>query len=180
LIKIRIEDLGDSQKKAIESLQRIKKDMPDIVLIIIKRWCEEIIKIAQKNYLNAGQGDSEHLHRRTGKLAASITYWLNGKFSADVGSDLVYARIHEEGGTIFPGAKGFLAWPIQVGVYLSRSGALLKKPTRKTVAYAYTRKTVTIPARPYIRPSIQDYFASDTAERMAELTLDQEFARRAQ
>lgn len=56
-----------------------------------------------------------------------------------VGTNVIYARIHEFGGVIRPGLKGFLAWK-----------------DRETGKWVYTKKSVRIPARPYLRPTIQD------------------------
>lgn len=180
MINIRVEDLGDSSKKAIETLQRIKREFPDITEMIIRRWCEGVIKIAQKEYLNAPTSDMSRLHRVTGKLAASMQYWMVGKDTGDVGSNLIYARIQHEGGIISPGARGFLAWPIMTGVYITRTGALRKKPTKAVAGYAFTTRPVTIPARPYIKPSIHDYFARGIGEKEAERVLEQEIKKRAE
>ncbi len=82
------------------------------------------------------------LGRVSGKLAASISSRVKGQSGTVVGEiftqRLVYARIHEFGGTIFPRRAPFL-------VFEGREGNLV-----------FARK-VTIPARPYIGRALDDF-----------------------
>jgi len=80
------------------------------------------------------EGRKPILHR-SGALARSIDYLVQGT-RAIIGSGLVYARIHQEGGTIVP--KSASALVFSVGNRLFRV------------------KKVTMPARPYIGLSGDD------------------------
>lgn len=73
-------------------------------------------------------------HRLTGALARSIDYELVGKYAARIGSNLVYARIHELGGVIRP--KKAKALRFRVG----KDWVMVKR--------------VDIPKRPYLRPAL--------------------------
>jgi phage virion morphogenesis protein len=73
---------------------------------------------------------------KSGLLRRSITYKA-GVADVVVGSPLVYARIHQEGGVIKPKTKKALAFG--------------KKENRKVV------KSVTIPARPFLGVSQDDH-----------------------
>lgn len=80
------------------------------------------------------EGRTPILHR-TGALARSIDYRVAGD-QAIVGSGLVYAAIHQFGGTIVPKSKPALVFRI--------GGRLVRT------------KKVTMPARPYIGLSADD------------------------
>ena len=85
---------------------------------------------------------ADRLGRVSGKLAASIASRVKGQGGTVVGEiftqRLVYARIHEFGGVIFPRRAPFL-------VFRGREGNLV-----------FTKK-VTIPARPYIGRALDDF-----------------------
>jgi phage gpG-like protein len=84
----------------------------------------------------------DRLGRVSGKLAASIASRVKGQSGTIVGEiftqRLVYARIHEFGGTIFPRRAPFL-------VFETKEGNLV------------FAKKVTIPARPYIGRALDDF-----------------------
>lgn len=76
----------------------------------------------------------------TGNLRASIRAWMYGK-ECWIGTGVIYAAIHEFGGTIFPKkAGGKLMWT-------DKSGAF------------HQADHVTIPARPYLRPALFENLA---------------------
>lgn len=83
-----------------------------------------------------------------GNLSWSITGDVNaqGLFSKIGPRRVVYAAIHEFGGTIVPVRAPRLAW------YSKRDG------------HWYTAMSVTIPARPYLQPALDDneQFIEDT------------------
>lgn len=135
-------------------LSRLQRDMPEINRRILGVLSEETISRSQKQYLRGGHP----LHRRTGKLSQSLAYKVGTDY-ADVGTNIVYGAIHEFGGTIKPGAKGFLAW---------QSGG----------KWVFTRKPVRIPKRPYLRPALDDTFKSGRAAVVIERVLTQELAKR--
>jgi phage gpG-like protein len=79
----------------------------------------------------------------TGRLRSSITFSKAQKegnaYVSRIGTNVVYARIHEYGGIIRPGQKGFLAWK-----------------SRDTGKWVFTTKPVKIPARPFLHPALED------------------------
>lgn len=127
---------------------------------------------------NASTGGGSGLHRRTGQLVNSIAYEVHEDFGR-VGSNLKYARIHEFGGVITPKTAGALAVPVHPDAKRApgpRSfGGQLAMVTRPgkppllirardvgkgssnrnvfDVMYVLL-KSVTIPARPYLRPAL--------------------------
>ena len=74
--------------------------------------------------------------RKTGRLARSIRPRRVAKSAWSVGSDVIYARIHEFGGTIVPKKSRFLVFQV--------NGRWVRA------------KSVHIPARPYIRPALAE------------------------
>ena len=91
--------------------------------------------------LNASKGGKNHLNIRTGALVNSINT-SKGKKSktkaeAHTGTNIIYARIHEIGGIIKPVAAKMLSWVNNAGERIF-AGA------------------VHIPARPYLRPAIDE------------------------
>ncbi|SDG21391.1 phage virion morphogenesis protein [Rhodobacter capsulatus] len=75
----------------------------------------------------------------TGTLADSIDY-LSNQHEVRVGSALVYARIHQFGGTIKPKNKKALSFAVPGGLRKAMPGGSEK----------VFLKSVTIPARPYL------------------------------
>lgn len=127
------------------------------------------------------------LHVRSGRLRASIRSLvepsteggLDLKLSAGGGreggsSEVVYARIHELGGTIRPVRRKWLAIPLPPArtaagvsryktprdvpglhfVTSKRGNLLLVKPDGQP--WFVLRKDVDIPARPYLRPALEE------------------------
>ena len=86
-------------------------------------------------------GKAGELNVRTGHLRRSITSRVEDKGDAvvgSIGSAIVYSRINELGGTIRPKVQKYLKFQID-GHWVSK-------------------KKVTIPARPYLKPSIEENF----------------------
>jgi len=83
-----------------------------------------------------------YLGRVTGNLGGKITATPPEKtsdgYQIKIGTNVEYARIHEYGGTIKPGIKGFLAWR-----------------DRRTKGWIFTKKPVKIRARPFLRPALE-------------------------
>jgi hypothetical protein len=134
-------------------LERLRSEMPTIDRLVRDAICAQIVGHIQKNFL-AGQA----LHRKTGDLAASIHFRSSGAHSTAVGSyGVIYARIHELGGDIYPVKKKSLRF--QIG--------------NKWI----TTRHVRIPARPYLLPGILTYFEYGYAERTGEAILQRELTR---
>jgi phage gpG-like protein len=124
---VKYEIIVEGEKKLNQSLKKLETEYPRIQEQILRSWAEEVLKVSKDEYLTAAEADKTRLHVRTGRLRKSINYWLQGD-SAFVGSNLVYAPIHEFG-------------------------------------FAF------IPARPYLKPSIERLFKTDKARRLAELQI---------
>ena len=97
--------------------------------------------------------------RGSGRLRASITISKPTKEGDDyitrIGTNLIYARIHEYGGIIRAKNKPFLCFQVPTGsVIFSKRGGMLKRP--RTMWQWVRVKEVTIPARPFIRPAIEE------------------------
>jgi len=100
--------------------------------IIVQRRAKENV---QKLFYSAGRP-----WKKTGHLGRKIEYDVKeGTFGvvARVGTNLLYARIQEEGGKIVPKNRPFLAWRDIYGKW-------------------YFARMVKIPARPYMKPALWD------------------------
>lgn len=139
----------EGRKEVIAMLDSIKNSMPSLHRQILSLLCEDIISISQKDYLSG-----QVLKRKTGKLANSLTYRLIGNSDAEVGTNLIYAAIHEYGGEIRPKNKKFLHWV---------------SPTGEQV---FTKGPVLMPERPFLRPALEKEFSSGRAKQIAELALE--------
>ncbi len=117
--------------KVDKKLKKLYTKFPKLSRTVMSYVCEAIVSWTQEHHLSG-----QTLKRKTGTLAKSITYRITGNQSAKVGSNLSYAAIHEFGGEIEPkDPSGYL---------------------RFTIADQWiTTKKVTIPARPYLSPSIE-------------------------
>jgi len=112
------------------------------------------------------QGHPEHLKSGTGHLRQSLTHELQpSNLLAYVGTNVKYAAIHEFGGEIKPQGHPFLAIPVGDMKGSPRDHEELRfQPTAKggvlldkadKLQYVL-RRSVTIPARPYIGPALQE------------------------
>lgn len=126
------------------------------------------------DYIARNKLSGQTMKRRTGNLAASIRpgrrEWLGARLTGVVGSNLTYARIHEEGGVIRPRKAKYLTIP--VGKALTAAGVVRKpyrqwsglelRPRKGKPGYVALKdgapvwvlvKQVNIPARPYFAPA---------------------------
>lgn len=114
----------------------LRQATKDTVVAETKKTGEYMVGTARSKYLSGRPG----LNVGTGNLRSRITWETSESdnyIDLTLGTNVVYARIHELGGTIFP----------KKGLYLrfkTRDGGFV------------TVKSVTIPKRPYLRPSIED------------------------
>lgn len=112
------------------------KRMPDLVTPALYKGMKESMLVAEREAkLNLS---GRILNRRTGRLRNSITSDVRiagDKVIGRIGSNVVYARIHELGGEIVP----------------RRAKALKFQIGDKWV----TTQKVVMPARPYLRPAIE-------------------------
>lgn len=70
-----------------------------------------------------------------GRLAGSITVRKDSKLSGKVGPTVIYGRIQELGGTIYPRQAKMLHWVDATGSHFARH--------------------VTLPPRPYLKPGVE-------------------------
>ena len=91
--------------------------------------------------INASKGGKEHLNIRMGILVNSISVsegkQMPTRAWADIGTNIIYARIHELGGIIKPVVANMLSWVNDAGERIFAG-------------------LVSIPARPYLRPAIDE------------------------
>ena len=95
----------------------------------------------------------------TGRLRSSITHEVtdNGdRVTGVIGSDVVYARIHELGGVIVPRVAKHLRFQLPDGEWV-------------------TTDKVTIPARPYLQPAINSPFAQKAITEFIRLSIERTF-----
>ena len=105
------------------------------------------------------------LTRRSGRLSGSIAGrvqrrpgYLAVRLSAGGGGeDVKYAAIHEYGGTIYPKRGKYLRFPVSDDAFTqdnAPSGAGVSRGEGGSLWASV--ESVTIPARPYLQPSIDD------------------------
>jgi len=111
---------------------------------------------AKRNY--AGQSGTTLLE--SGRLARSVKYRIEGD-NIIIGSNLVYARIHHEGGIIQPVTAQYLAIPLNIKAKARRprdfdntfiaKGVIFQNNGDEDPTPLYAlKKQVRIPARPYM------------------------------
>jgi phage gpG-like protein len=185
-MSIEVTFLGAAKLEArLEKLEKIQATLTPVMLGIAVKLAKHI----ERDKL-AGQV----LHRRTGKLARSILGTMESNASsvdAIVGTKTEYARIQELGGTVTAGKTSqWLTIPLEAAL---TGAAVMKYPkardypntffkrgaasggknlilwqklaANKIVSLFLLRKSVNIPARPYMKPSLQEMKA-EIIERM--------------
>ena len=90
----------------------------------------------------------------SGRLAASLTH-IAGRDSVEIGSNLIYAGVHQEGATIYPKSASALSFRLPNGAFVSVG-------------------SVTIPARPYL--GVSDADGEEIEALTADYLLDPEYA----
>lgn len=145
-----------TNKAAIEKLDKLNGHRGYMERLILKREAEGIISHTQKNYLRG-----QVLKRRSGNLANSLQYRLISNHAVRIGPGMVYGAAHEFG------------IPLSAGnyIYPRRAKALRFQYNGETVFARRVRQHV--PKRPWLAPSIQDYFDSGRADRLAEATIQE-------
>ena len=92
-----------------------------------------------------------------GTLARSVTVLSHpSRLEAEIGPSVIYGRIHELGGVIKP-KKGLFLWfrlPGAQAISIGKGGKV--KGGAVTAGHLIRVKEVTIPARPYLGPALQD------------------------
>ena len=190
MIDIRIE-VDDKQLRA--AFTDWEKRLPLLNSLILRRIAERTVSNC-KQYWLTGQS----LHVRTGLLRQSISYRMEGSYAVIVGTNVPYAHIHEAGGDIFPRRGKYLAIPMHASakghsprdfpdifpirlkdgrLFLARRPMFLTRRRANTggaivMMYALKR-SVHIPSRPYLRPSIDYTLYSGQAEEIGKRTAEE-------
>jgi len=116
-----------------DQLKKWQREMPTFMRSLMQAFASELSGLAAERAGNV-------LNVITGRLRTSVFARALGDSGLEIGagSGVTYARIHEFGGTI--SAKG--------------GGWLRFKGSRGWA----TVKSVYIPARPYVRPTVEEFF----------------------
>lgn len=139
MVEYRIEI--DNEELA-ERMRRWERDMPGFTKLLLQRFSTKLTA-------NAAEKAGDVLNVITGRLRGSIFGEVIGddKLEVGAGSNVKYARIHEFGGVIKAKNAPWLHFPVGGG---------------------WARvKQVEIPARPYVKPSIETFFRSGQSEDIA-------------
>jgi phage gpG-like protein len=133
-------------------LDGIVRELPRVLRNIVNRGALEVKRRVIENL------SGKVLNRRTGKLANSIQIAKGGPATnpwAIVGTNTIYAAIHELGGIIRAKNKPYLWFKIHSSTRtFTKSGERMK---RSRAEYGWVRvKQVRIPARPFLAPALKD------------------------
>lgn len=127
-------------KEAIAELRGLSAKVKAALQKALKR-AAVLVESEAKRIIYRGRPD--HLIGRSGRLRQSITHEVMDT-SAAVGTNVVYARIHEEGGTTSP----HVIRPVNAQALAFQVGG-------NTVFAAFVNHPGSqIPARPYLKPAL--------------------------
>lgn len=112
-------------------------------------------KKGRKKYAALGAAVAEKLSRRTGNLQASVRVVEDGEGKAAVGPTARYGGIHEFGGEINIRSHSRLASVREVKV-----GKRKFRRAERVRAHERSATTITMPARPYLRPAFTEHMAA--------------------
>lgn len=173
---------------------KLVKTAPEMIKRVLTAQMLVAQSEAKKNVTGGGKS-KDRLNVRSGRLRNSITTRIqsSGNLHAGIiGSNVVYARIHEEGGEIKPVNVKYLTIPFPAAktkagasrggarsfdntfVKKSKAGNLIifQRQGQQIVPLFLLRdRPVTIPDRPYLMPAlekIQPVLVQQVAERFAE------------
>lgn len=138
-------------QKAADNAKSLRERTRATILSETKLTAEEIVGTAKKRYLSGRPG----LNVQTGNLRSRINSEVRDSgdvLDLSVGTNVIYGRIHEYGGTILPKKGPYLTFRSSSGRW-----AMVK--------------SVTIPARPYLGPSISDNIDPFKRRIVSKLTL---------
>lgn len=94
----------------------------------------------------------------SGHLRGSIRYQLRGPFTIAIGTNRVYAAIHQLGGTINQGARSelFVRNRYVRNTKTGKKVGQSKKGKQAGRGYTFKERKINIPARPFLGVSAQD------------------------
>ena len=142
----------DVDAKALaNNLLRWEREFPGFIRELFGRWNSVLVNMANakaKQVLKVWSGDLSTSHQGTPTEDSLV--FIN---------TMRYAGVHEFG------YSGTVTVPAH-----TRSGAF-GKPTKPYTVGPYSRR-MNIPARPFVKPTLRDFFASNEANDMAEALFD--------
>ncbi len=172
--------------EGVKELQQKVDQLPNRIRNDVGRDALSKAGFMLEGYIKREKLSGQVLHVRSGRLRASVTAAPPVDEGADivvrVGPHVIYARIHEFGGTIYPTRAQFLTIPMQAaltgaGVARFTARDLISSPQiggftrtffRNHVLYGVSgtrgkpvpgfalKQSVTIPERPYLRPALAE------------------------
>jgi len=155
-------ELRVTDRSAYQALQRLGADMPKIDRQILGRVGQKVISTSQARYLRGRPG----LMRREGTLAASLHYNFLRDDTILIGPGVFYGAVHE-GYAYGRQWSGFVTIRPRVARLLrfEIGGRHIAVPE------------VHIPVRPWLSPALDDVFEEGLAERVVQVSLQQELDR---
>lgn len=133
-------------------LQRWAQHAPEFTKKALMLAADVVIGTSRRDFFAKGRGEGGALlHVRSGRLWRSIhkTVAVTGQnIKAEVGSNVVYARIHELGGEIRPIRAEYLAFQVM------GAGGARKSAARISGGDWVRTKLVRMPARPYLSTAL--------------------------
>ena len=134
------------------ALRKLKTQIGTKTIVRINSLIGEAVRRnVVANHLSGRPG----LNRKTGNLARSISWQIEARSQVSIGSNLAYASIHEFGGEIRAKNAKYLRFRTADGKW-------------------HSRESVTIPARPYLKPGILEAFESGEVVTLAQKVLDED------
>ena len=130
-------------KELAQNMRRWEREMPDFIRGLLNTFSSKLEALASERAGNV-------LNVITGDLRGSIFSNMRGRDVLEIGagSNIVYAKIHEFGGTIKAKHGNYLRFSVPGGGFVSK-------------------KQVHIQARPYVKPTIETFFRDGGAENIA-------------
>lgn len=149
----------DKAGKKVKTEKRIKMEKASVYL---------------KNYIQKNKLSGDPLKRRSANLVNQMNYNVEDKnniTTGKVGNRMVYAAIHETGGTIKAKRAKYLTIPLPAAMTprgvlrkparqwtdtFVRNKIIFQKKGKKVVPLFVLKESVTIPARPYISTALNE------------------------
>lgn len=170
------------------AIERWDGQFPSVCRLIMQRIGQKIAA-SIKNFYLTGQV----LKVFTGKLRKSVGSQVEDPFNVVVGTNLAYGAIHEYGGTVRAKRTKYLAIPTTPqaarhrprdydNLFVPRWSAQQGRPFlamqkgSRLVAMYWLKRSVNIPARPWLLPAVQEFLLSGKATQTAELTIHERMA----
>jgi len=179
-------------KVKVEGAEKLAKELKLLPLKVRKKAAQAMKEVLTgavgyviKKHLTGGTTKTR-LGVRTGNLRRSIRWKVNeSRLEGEFGSyDTSYAAIHEFGGTIRPKRGRYLAIPFRSGktpagvwksprlfenTFVRKNIIFQKRGKDKIVPLFVLKKSVKIPARPFINPTAEKYIIPKYLQKLEEM-----------